>query len=261
MLLLLSGEGPTDLGFCSNSQTKCDGQDFMPGPLTLLIDQLFGERLGYSVLEIGAFRFVGKTALVERAAELKAKPKSAKLPGKKRAKETTFYYTNARALARIAIDLESSDRGQVVAVLFRDNDGTASFDRGEFDRKYQSMMNGFEEEHFERGVPMLALPKSEAWILCAVKQKYQNCEALESRPGNDASPNSLKNELKEHLGDVPDRDRLNKLVQDGSIVAAKIAMPSFEKFRIRLVSLLSNIVAEGFEIHEDELNQLQDKDE
>jgi len=45
----------------------------------------------------------------------------------------------------------------------------------------------------DRGVAMIPKPKSEAWLLCALKNKpYESCEKLEDRSGNDDSPNSLK---------------------------------------------------------------------
>jgi len=55
---------------------------------------------------------------------------------------------------------------------------------------------GFKIEKFDRGVAMIPKPKSEAWLLCALRNKaYENCQKLEDRSGNDDSPNSLKKEL------------------------------------------------------------------
>jgi hypothetical protein len=64
------------------------------------------------------------------------------------------------------------------------------------------MLDGFEEEGFSKGVTMIPKPKSEAWLICVLKEHaYQNCQSLEDRSGNDNSPNSLKDELEEILGE------------------------------------------------------------
>ena len=43
------------------------------------------------------------------------------------------------------------------------------------------MLDGFAEENFSRGVPMIPKPKSEAWIICALRSNpYEGCESLES---------------------------------------------------------------------------------
>jgi hypothetical protein len=104
-----------------------------------------------------------------------------------------------------------------VAVLFRDSDGTASADRGLWQDKWNSIIQGFSDEEFECGVPMIPKPKSEAWIICSVKENpYQGCGALESRSGNDNSPNSLKRELAEILDGRPSREQLCEMVNNGT---------------------------------------------
>ncbi len=55
----------------------------------------------------------------------------------------------------------------VIAVLFRDSDGTASSGRGLWEDKRKSIEDGFGEAGFDYGVPMIPKPKSEAWLLCA----------------------------------------------------------------------------------------------
>ncbi|MEI7868740.1 MAG: hypothetical protein WCI11_12680 [Candidatus Methylumidiphilus sp.] len=47
MILVLSGEGPTDLGACTNALGQCDGADFAIGPLMVLVDQILAPVLGY----------------------------------------------------------------------------------------------------------------------------------------------------------------------------------------------------------------------
>ena len=238
MFFLFSGEGPTDLGLCAAGKSFCDGEDYMYGPMTILVDRIVDERQHYSLLDVGCYGFVPKGALTDRAAEFKAAKKSLGLPGKRRGKETRYFFNNARALARIAREREAEFTDEVVAVLFRDSDGTASDGRGLWSDKQKSILDGFSEEGFFKGVPMLPKPKSEAWVLCATKNDYQNCNALEDRSGNDNSPNSLKKELEDHLGELPSRKSLCEMVNNGGIDINQLNIPSFQVFRHRLEEVI-----------------------
>lgn len=93
------------------------------------------------------------------------------------------------------------------------------------------MLDGFDAEGFTRGVPMNPKPKSEAWLLCALKYKAFGCAVLEGRSGNDNSPNSLKSELEAHLGEAATRERLCELTHDGQINCEQIDMPSYNEFK------------------------------
>ncbi len=238
MYFLFSGEGSTDLGTCANQRRHCEGDEYLHGPMTVIADQIVKKRHGYSILESSHFGFVSKGELAERASELRAATKGMRLPGKKRAKETTYFFTNARILARIAVERQHQLNDEVVAILFRDSDDTASAGRGLWEHKRQSMIDGFTEERSSKGVPMVPKPKSEAWILCAVKQQYRGCAALEERSGNDDSPDSLKKELADHLGCEPSRTMLCQMVIDRTIDADHIHMPSFLAFRERLEEVI-----------------------
>ncbi len=238
MYFLFSGEGPTDLGACADSAATCEGNDYQHGPLTVIVDQIVEARHHYSPLDAGCCGFVSRAALVDRAAELKAAKKGMRLPGKKRARETRYFCNNARVLARIAKEREGERKDDVVAVLFRDAD-TATAGRGPWPEKRQSMLDGFSEEGFARGVPMIPKPTSEAWLLCALrKNAYHTCAALENRSGNPRSPHSLKGELEKRLGHPPTREELCQLVTDGRIDQRKIDMPSFNEFKKRLEAAL-----------------------
>lgn len=234
MFLLLSGEGSGDIGQCVPAESS-SGEDFRPGPMALFVDQLIEQQLGYAFSHI-AYQQVGYISehfLAEnKQPSLK---KSVSLRGKKKPKETRYYFENARALAVLA-KAKSEQLGQpVVAVLFRDADGTASAGRGEWQDKLDSMRNGFASEAFEYGVPMLPKPKSEAWLLCAVKDNpYQHCAALEDGSGNDNSLNPLKAQLADALNGESSTEQLNERVLDGRIDVIQIDMPSFNVFRVRL---------------------------
>ncbi|MCF7978993.1 MAG: hypothetical protein K9L82_13440 [Chromatiaceae bacterium] len=231
MRFLLSGEGPTDMGRCTIGQ-RCEADDFEPGPMAWLVDQIAEARLGFGSIELGLVHGLSEQGLDALAKGLK--PLS--LRGKKRRAETSYYYRNARALAKAAAVLGAERNDLIVAVLFRDADGTQSAGRGDWQYKWQSMLDGFAAEGFTHGVPMLPKPKSEAWLLCALKpdQPYQHCSGLEAASGNDRSPNSLKAQLAAALGYEPSASDLSHLVQCRKVDAFRITMTSFVEFRDRL---------------------------
>lgn len=83
-------------------------------------------------------------------------------------------------------------------------------------------------------------PKSEAWLLCALKaDPYQYCAGLESLSGNDASPNSAKKRLEMLLQDL-DRSssELSSMVESGDIDPRRIDMESFNRFKDRLMEVV-----------------------
>ena len=235
MLILVSGEGPTDIGQCSG-ESPTGGAAFRPGPMAWLVDQIAEASEDYPFLASGLMCCVSEQTLSRRAKALR--PPS--LPGHKRGKETAFYFRNARALAITAGELAATSSQSVVAVLFRDSDGTQSAGRGDWQAKWDSMIKGFEYEDFTGGVPMIPKPKSEAWLLCALKTAlpYQHCEALELESGNDDAPHSLKAQLADALGEAPNAANLAELVRLGRVDASQIKMPSFSAFKARLEECL-----------------------
>jgi hypothetical protein len=237
MFFLLSGEGVTDMGSGNATTTICEGKDYFVGPMAIIVAKVVEAQHDYSILD-GACGFISEGTVAQRASELKAVKKQLRLPGKKQAKETRYFFNNARILARFAREKAAALDDEVVAVLFRDSDGTASGGRGEWNDKRESMLDGFEEEEFDKGVPMIPKPKSEAWLICAWKNHpYQGCHALENRSGNDDSPNSLKGELSEILGHDVTSDLLCTKVRQ-SFNIDTIKMPSFRAFRERLKEVI-----------------------
>lgn len=227
MLLLISGEGPTDMG-------RLDGACFLPGAMACFVDQWVRDRIGYSLIEAEQVALIDESRLCKRAK--KTKPLSRR--GKKTKQETRYFYKNARALAQIARLYVKSRDTEVLAILFRDADGTASAGRGQWRDKYASMIDGFKAEAFGYGVPMIPKPKSEAWILCALREKYRNCACLENESGNDRSPNALKKQLAEHLGRSATREALLEKIEKGFLDVRRIEMPSMQAFRQRCDDVL-----------------------
>ena len=177
MYLLLSGEGKGDIGCCNNSQSECSSTDYQPGAMAHIVDKLVEAFIGYeySHIEYGCVTYVSEKFIAEN--KLPPVRKAMALRGKKKPPETQYYYQNARSLAAKAKALSETIGDKVIAVLFRDADGTASAGRGHLLHKIESMERGFtEQDYFELGVPMIPMPKSEAWLLCALKDSpYQSC--------------------------------------------------------------------------------------
>lgn len=234
MILLVSGEGPSDIGSCrADVGWTCEGTAFQPGPMAWFVDKLVESHWGYSPLAASSCVFISEHALAHHCREQKM---GTTLPGKKKAIETAYFFKNARGLARLAKARASRDKCPVAAILFRDCDGTRSSQKSLWADKVNSMEAGFEAENFRLGVAMVPKPKSEAWLLCAVQDvKYQNCARFEDISGNDASPNSAKDLLDQTLqgrercfGDVCG------MIEQGEIDPRQIAMPSFDRFRERM---------------------------
>jgi hypothetical protein len=108
------------------------------------------------------------------------------------------------------------------------------------------MLDGFAVEGLTTGVPILPKPKSEAWWLCALRDGYQNCQQLEDESGNDASPNSLKSQIEECLGEPATRELLNDKIDAGEIEIDRIDMESLNKFKQRLNEVLDSLLP-GYE--------------
>jgi hypothetical protein len=231
MILLLSGEGPTDIGSCVATTDECEGKEFRAGPMALMIDRLVEPIWGYSPLEAMAFMYVSERLIASRSKRIQAMA----LPGSRKAIGTIYFFKNARALARMAME-RTAPHSPVGAVFFRDSDGTCAAGNSLWQDKWDSILQGFEAENFLFGVPMVPKPKSEAWLLCAVQQNpYDHCSRFEDISGNDASPNPAKKQLNEFLAarEMQLAD-LCDMIRNGRIQPAQIVMPSYDRFRARL---------------------------
>lgn len=237
MMLILSGEGPTDLGRCRTPAGLCSGDDFARGPLATLLDKLLEPMLGYRPIESSAdcVCFVPKAELLQRQKQRRARGGIA-LVGKKREQETGYFYANAWTLGEIAIkeELARNDRG--IAVFHRDSDSTGSTLRSEWGTKFKSIEDGFLRAGYDRGVPMLPRPISEAWLLCVAKEYPSNAAALEDEAGNDKAGSPLKGQLACNLGlEDPSAEELADWMDNAVVDATRLtAMPSFARFHTAL---------------------------
>lgn len=246
MILVLSGEGKSDLGACINQHGQCAGESFEPGPLVFIIDQILEEVRGYSVLDStpNGYFFISERGLGELNECRKHDHKRVTLPGKNKGKETGYFYINAWMLAEEAMNISKRESdGDVIAILFRDADGTRSTQSGLWDKKYQSIKDGFLRGKLGlRGVPMVPRPKSEAWILCALREPpYLHCGNLEEWSGNDNSPNSLKAELHRVTGGKSSGEEIRRWIEENKYNHVLVAqqMPSFQVFKEDLLRAIN----------------------
>ena len=244
MYLLLSGEGLSDIGACQSAgQLLCDRLQFQAGPMAIVIDQLVEMFQGFEMshLETERVTYVSEGYLAAHRA--KSSRKAMALKGKKKPAETKYFYENARALALAAKKMSEEINDVVIAILFRDADGTASAGRGLWQDKYNSVNTGFKSEDFQTGVAMVPKPKSEAWILCATKENpYQHCALLEASSGNDKAAHSLKSQFESSLNNKSGRLDINELLHSHTIDITKIDMPSFNCFKQDLQTVVQVVV-------------------
>lgn len=227
MHLVLSGEGNSDIGLFCKFQNE-----FIAGSMYFLVDKLIEKKYDFSY-------YLAKNEMITFIPKVELRKFTRKLPpftGKKGLKGTAYFTNNAIALAKIAKVKSMELNDEVIAILFRDSDGTRSTSKSLWEDKVASIENGFKIEKFDRGVAMIPKPKSEAWLICALKERpFENCQKLEDRSGNDDSPDNLKDELNK-LG--ISLKSINEMIQDGRIDIEKIEMPSFRCFQNKLNELL-----------------------
>lgn len=232
--LLLTGEGPTDLGGSKSGQHIIHGPDLAIGPLTALLLKLLQPLLPDWNRDQLSWHQPEQFCTLISGSELGKRAKLSKKvrPSKKIPKG---YIEHAQRAAELA--LHAKDNNQQLAVYFHDTDGTRSQLRDDADiqaRLVAAIQFGFNTAGFaDNGVAMIPKPTSEAWLICAKKsQPYQHCASLEQTlSGNDrATERAPKVQLGKLLNN-PDfgRDELLQLVDE--IDPASIDMPSFNQLR------------------------------
>ena len=244
MMLVLSGEGPTDLGCCRAPVDHCTGDDFAAGPLAIIVDRLLEPALGYRPLLVHptGVHFVSKARLTQRARD-GARHRGFAFIGKRRKQETGYFYIAAWMCGQVALELETEHDDRGIAVLHRDSD-----DRSDqpslWESKFKSMQDGFARAGHARGVPMLPRPISESWLLCAARPAVANCAALEDESASAKSLRPLKQQLDEAFGERRDAQAMAEWI-DGAFHPAKLGtMPSFVRFRDALHGAVASVLAE-----------------
>lgn len=242
MKLLISGEGSSDLGACNNAQGVCMDDMFSPGPMAIWLNRLWEALLTYDLLGVdGAVVYVSESTLAQDAKQSDRRLQP--LRGKNKQAETGWFFSNAQQLGLRAKGLREHDEMPVMAVLFRDADGTRSAPGQLWKTKWDSMVLGFKAAEFDFGVPMLPKPKSEAWLLCAAQQGNHSHAALENISGSDESPNSPKAQLDAAFGSHQSASQLADWCQTVPADWAQLrTMPSFNAFYDRFQEVANAIL-------------------
>jgi len=240
MILVLSGEGATDLGRCRSLAGSCSGGEFEPGPLCVVVDKLLEPALGYHLLELlDSVHFIHKTALSHRA---RGKRHGYSLVGKKRGQETGDFYIAAWMLGEIALEREAANADLSIALLHRDSDERSDGPHDVWDRKHRSVIDGFARASYARGVPMLPKPISESWLLCLALPGVASCAALEDESASKRSPRPLKRQLDDVLGEHLDAEGLARWIEDVFDANRLDTMPSFLHFRELLGDAVNSVL-------------------
>lgn len=234
--VIVSGEGPSDLGGSRTGQALSVNNDFKKGPFFDLIYLMLNRYLPDWNREIFdtnplSATYVSHGYLSRQAKSIRKGYGKFKLSGKNSHKENAGKFKQSRELAKLAID-----NGCQLAIYFHDTDGNNSERciHSNLQTGIVSAVNdGFKKGGHDAGVAMIPKPTSEAWLICSCKNTpYENCPELEvSLSGNDCSPdNAPKKVLAEHLG--VQNCTCEELAEEiTKLDLEKIDMPSFNQFR------------------------------
>lgn len=223
MLVLASGEGPTDIGKASGNCDIHAPGSWEPGPMAYFIDHVIQTLFHFESLG-SAMWFLPEEALNRIARNITPMILG---PHKE-------FRKSAWTLLASAYKLSQETNCTVLPILFRDTDGSRSQKRvsGRWQEKHDSIAYCLDRTGTTMHIcPMLPNPKSEAWLLCALKNDYRDCAPLEGISGNDDSPHSAKSLLRECLGISITQECLVSLILERRIRFEAINMPSFNAWK------------------------------
>ena len=229
MTCLLLGEGASDLGVNSDYEEP----RFQKGPMTLVIDFL-AKKMGVREIEYELLsRGDVSLGLKKCNRQIASRPK--KVDQKFRAIYLFAWYMGTQA----------SKVGKDAVVYFHDPDHTNSGSANTVDRMAGAMVLGFDMARYQYGVPMIPVPRSEAWLLAyfqkglAKQMAYNKSERFEKLPANDDSPKSAKKLLKQAVGARTESETYTMVMKEiCDIDWTRVDMPSFNRFRSRLESVI-----------------------
>ncbi len=228
MLIVLSGEGKSDLGY-----TAYNG-DFIKGPMGYAIEYFFQKAGQYP-----QYYYISETELTK----IRKDNRRAYL-GIRGATEKPY-----KGIYNLAVHLSSYASNKFkekhCVVLFRDADGTNSVPRDNWEQKVNAVLAGFNTVNKANGVPMIPRPKSEAWLLAYYQKNlpnqhaYNKPERFEDYSGNDASKNSLKKLLQQAF---KGEENPYSQIDGQEIDWERIDMLSFNRFKKRLKEVIKYLL-------------------
>ena len=230
MKCLFLGEGPTDLGV----NNPLGDVRLKKGPMALIVDFL-AERMNVFGIDYELLSR-GDVSLALKNSKRKISPRPKEVD-----RELNSIYKSAWYIGRKALEGHKN-----AAIYFHDPDRTNSEPRYKAGLMEKAMIVGFGLSGFENGIPMIPIPRSEAWLLAYFQRglegqiAYNKAERFEKLPANDKSPKSAKKLLQKAVGARTESDVSAKIMEEfHEIDWTRVDMPSFNRFRSRLESVLN----------------------
>ena len=229
MTCLLLGEGPSDLGV-NNDYSE---PRFQKGPMTRVIDYLADKdgvkEVEYELLSRGEV----SRGIKSKRRQIASRPKEVD-QGFRNIFQSAFY-----------VGTVARDRHKDAVVYFHDQDRTNSAPTNTAQQLERAMEYGFDMARYEFGIPMIPVPRSEAWLLAYFQkglenhQPYNKAEVFEKLPGSDKSPKSAKKLLCRAVGVKVESDIYPNIMEEfNDIDWTRVDMPSYNRFRKRLKVVL-----------------------
>jgi hypothetical protein len=248
--ILVTGEGPTDIGFSHTGQNISTNADFGKGPFYRLIERMLLRYMPnwntdqFDETNPITASYVPHGHLSKRSKELTKGNKKFRFAGKSMPKGFAGLTKQSTELAKLALELECQ-----IAFYFHDTDGNNQ-EKSSTSRLQENMVNaakqGFLSGGLENCIAMIPKPTSEAWLICSCKANaYDACGSLEATlSGNDDSPpeQSPKLVLESIIGAAYTDPILNEKIEELDI--DRMDMPSFNQFRDDMKQAIRNICNE-----------------
>ncbi len=230
MKFVLSGEGPTDIGKIDYATRLFD-----PGPMAYFIDAIVREKTGVSPLETHSIGgdvifYIHKKELSDQEIN-----KKAVLPGKKTPQGTAYFLKNSRALGYKAKEIASKTCSPTIAVLFKDADPTRS--HNDYEEKWTSIVTGFKQAGFDRGVPMIPRQIMEAWLLDSLDWQGKSHPDFDTITGGRHSAHPYKEQLSELVGETGQHNLVDQVL-NSTFDQSRITSDSYKRFKARLEDVL-----------------------
>lgn len=253
--ILVTGEGPTDIGYSltgQNISTNVVGSkaEFCNGPFYRLLERMLLRFMPnwnsdqFDEANPISASYVSHGHLSRCSKELAKGNKKFRFAGKSMPKGFAGLTKQSTELAKLASEL-----GCEMAFYFHDTDGNNQ-NKSSASRLQENMVNaakqGFRSGGLESCVAMIPKPTSEAWLICSCKANaYDACGNLEvTLSGNDDSPpeQSPKLVLESIIGAAFTDPILYEKIEELDI--ERMDMPSFNQFRDDMQQAIQNICGE-----------------
>lgn len=236
MIVLCSGEGPSDIG--ANDYDPASGVYNAPkwGAMgNLLLSMLRECRADYH--DYDTHKIIHKKALQEYVHAAAAR--TSLLRGLDHPAGCAYFRKIAYVFALIALDEQNDSDDDVMAVLFRDSDSGSEAGNVLWRDKFKSIEDGFKLACFKGGVPMVPKPTSEAWCLAMFETSSKLCHKLENASNRDGLKKYLTAKLfEEH---ITVEEFYNKIAYGELPLAVLEGMESYAAFKDKFCDALREL--------------------